>query len=90
MAGFFIKLLELLEESVIVSGMIALGTVSTILYLCIKGAPIPDVLINIGMIVIGFFFGGKVQAAQSKTQQSYVEYASRMKEVQNGRPEKSE
>jgi len=60
------KFWSLLEESVIVSGIIALGCVGAVIYLAVVGKPIPDVLVNICMIVVGFFFGGKVQQAQSR------------------------
>jgi len=57
---------ELLEESVIVSGLIALSCVGCVIYLCVMGMPIPDILVNVTMIVVGFFFGGKVQQANNK------------------------
>jgi len=59
------KFWELLEESVLVSGIIALSCIGAVVYLSITGKPIPDILVNISMTVIGFFFGGKVQQAQS-------------------------
>jgi len=58
------KFLDLLAESVIVSGIIALACIGAVVYLAVVGQPIPDVLVNICMIVVGFFFGGKVQQAQ--------------------------
>jgi hypothetical protein len=58
------KFWELLEESVLVSGTIALSCVGSVVYLACSGKPIPDILVNITMIVVGFFFGGKVQQAQ--------------------------
>ena len=57
---------SLLEESVIVSGAIALGCIGAVIYLSVRGLPVPDVLVNVSMIVVGFFFGGKVQAAEKK------------------------
>ena len=60
------KFAELLEESVIVSGLIALMCIGSVCYLAIMARPVPDVLINIAMIVVGFFFGGKVQQANTK------------------------
>jgi len=59
------KFWELLEESVLVSGIIALSCIGAVVYLSITGKPIPDILVNISMAVIGFFFGGKVQQAQT-------------------------
>jgi FtsH-binding integral membrane protein len=60
------KFAELLEESVIVSGLIALMCIGSVCGLAVMSRPIPDVLINIAMIVVGFFFGGKVQQANTK------------------------
>ena len=59
------QILELFRESVIVSGFIAMGCVGAVLYLSITGKPVPDILSNVCMIVVGFFFGGKVQQANA-------------------------
>lgn len=59
------KFWELLEESVLVSGVIALSCIGAVVYLSVTGQPIPDILVNISMVVVGFFFGGKVQQAQN-------------------------
>ena len=59
------KFWELLEESVLVSGIIALSCIGAVVYLSVAGKPVPDILVNISMVVVGFFFGGKVQQAQS-------------------------
>lgn len=59
------KFWELMEESVIVSGTIALSCVGSVVYLSCSGKLIPDILVNVTMIVVGFFFGGKVQQAQN-------------------------
>lgn len=49
----------LLEKSVIVSGIIALGVTGSIVYLSVTGQQIPELLGNAGLLVIGFFFGAK-------------------------------
>ena len=59
------KFWELLEESVLVSGVIALSCIGAVVYLSVTGKPVPDILVNISMVVVGFFFGGKVQQAQN-------------------------
>jgi hypothetical protein len=51
----------MLEKSTLVSGLIALGVVGAIIYLSITGQVIPDLLGNSALIIIGFFFGSKVQ-----------------------------
>ena len=59
------KFWDLLEESVIVSGIIALSCIGAVIYLSVTGQPVPDILVNICMVVVGFFFGGKVQQANT-------------------------
>ena len=49
----------LLEKSVIVSGLIALGTIGAVVYLSVTGQPIPELLGNASLIIVGFFFGAK-------------------------------
>jgi hypothetical protein len=51
----------MLEKSTLVSGLIALAVVGAIVYLSIVGKPIPDLLGNTALIIVGFFFGSKVQ-----------------------------
>lgn len=53
----------LLEKSTIVSGAIALGVTGAVVYLAVAGLPIPDLLGNVALIIIGFFFGSKTQNA---------------------------
>ena len=60
------RFLDLLEESVIVSGIIALSCIGAVIYLSVTGQPVPDILVNISMVVVGFFFGGKVQQANTR------------------------
>ncbi len=50
---------DLLRQSVIVSGCIALATVGAIVYLAVSGRSIPEPLNNMALIVISFFFGSK-------------------------------
>lgn len=50
----------LLAKSVIVSGFIVFVCISTLAYLAITAKPIPDVLVNITLTVVGFYFGSKV------------------------------
>lgn len=59
------SLVDLLRESVLVSGFIAVGCIGAVIYLSVAGRPIPDILSNVAMVVVGFFFGGKVQQAQT-------------------------
>jgi len=54
---------DLLEKSTIVSGAIALGVTGSIVYLSVTGQPIPELLGNAALIIIGFFFGSKTTDA---------------------------
>ncbi len=60
------KLLDLIQQSVIVQGVLTLGVVGTWLYLHVAGQPVPPELNQIVGLVVGFYFGGKaVLGAQS-------------------------
>lgn len=59
------KFWELVETSVIVSGIISLLLVGSVCYLSVIRQPVPDTLNNATMIVVGFFFGkGSVVTVQ--------------------------
>ncbi len=53
------KLLDLIQQSVIVQGLLTLGVVGTWLYLHVAGKPVPPELNQIVGLVVGFYFGGK-------------------------------
>ena len=61
---------DLLEKSTIVSGLIALGITYAIIYMTIAGFPIPEIVGNAALIIIGFFFGAKTQAQGSRSAQA--------------------
>ena len=44
-------------------GLIGVGTVGAIVYLAVVGKPIPEALAGIAGAAVGFYFGGKAQAA---------------------------
>lgn len=54
---------QLLKESVIVQGLVTLALVGTTCYLYATGKPVPDTLLSLDSLAIGFFFGAKVQQA---------------------------
>ena len=58
-----VKFWELLEKSVIVSGMIALGVLGAVIYMAVTGQEIPELLGNAALIIVGFFFGAKTTDA---------------------------
>jgi hypothetical protein len=53
------KFLELLRESVIVQGLIALILVSAAVYLLIVGRAVPNWLLDLVFFIVGFYLGGK-------------------------------
>lgn len=47
------------NKSTIVSGILALAVWSAIIYLCIAGLPVPDVIGAGGGLILGYFFGAR-------------------------------
>lgn len=61
------KFLDLLRESVILQGILTLAFVGVWLYLIAAGQNVPDALNNMVGLVVGFYFGGKIQLAINRT-----------------------
>lgn len=59
MKSILAKFLELLQDSVITQSILVLMVFGTLVYCIISGTPIPDVLNQYGMVIVGFFFGAK-------------------------------
>ena len=59
----FDKILDLLKSSAITQGVLSVLIVAGYLYLVIAQIPIPGFLEGLVGLVVGFFFGGKIQAA---------------------------
>lgn len=60
------KFWELFAESVILQGILSLMFGGTICYMYVTQIPVPQELVALLGIIIGFFFGGKVQIAATK------------------------
>jgi len=54
---------SLLKESIIVQSLVTLMLIITIIILVLTGRPVPDIMANLTTLVIGFWFGTKVQHA---------------------------
>lgn len=54
---------ELLEKSVIFQGILVLGLTAAACYLWVTGRTVPDALNNLLLVIVGFFFGSKVQSS---------------------------
>jgi len=55
--------LELLRESVIMRGILAVLVVGAWVYMTIAQQPVPDAFMSIGGVVVGYFFGSRPVAA---------------------------
>jgi hypothetical protein len=52
---------DLVASSVIVQGLVTLALIGTTCYLYAQGSAIPDSLLSLDGIAVGFFFGSKAQ-----------------------------
>jgi len=57
---------ELFRESVILQGILTVGIWTAIIVLVMRGIEPPEMMVNVGYTIIGFWFGTKVQNAVSK------------------------
>lgn len=62
MRGFW----ELVRESVVMQGLLALGCLGVIGYCTVASKPVPDYLVQAFMLILGFYFGSKVAYMQRK------------------------
>lgn len=53
------KFWQLLEDSVIIQGVLALGIVGTMLYMLVQQMEIPKELWGLGGMILGSYFTGK-------------------------------
>jgi hypothetical protein len=49
-----------------VRALLALGTTATTLYMCARGIPVPELLRDLTMTVVGFYFGGRMSWANGE------------------------
>lgn len=61
------KFWELFQESVIVQAVITLCLVGTACYMVVTGQEIPELLSTLLTLVLGFYFGSKVQQQIEKS-----------------------
>ena len=57
---------DLFRESIILQGLLTVGIWAAIIVIIVQGREPPDVLVNVGYTIIGFWFGTKVQTAISQ------------------------
>jgi len=61
------KFWDLLRESVIVQSTVTLALVITLCVMFSTGRPVPDLLAQITLLVIGFWFGSKTQLSLNRS-----------------------
>lgn len=61
MANIVDKLIELLRDSTLIQGSITLICIAAIVYLWVTGKEVNDQLVNIVVLIIGYYFGSKTQ-----------------------------
>lgn len=52
---------KLLQESVIIQGVLTLALAGAVIYLSVVGQPVSDLLSSAFLLAIGFYFGSKSQ-----------------------------
>lgn len=57
---------SLVRESIIIQSLITLGLVGVLIYMTVAGLEIPEVLETLTFLVVGFWFGSKVENATTK------------------------
>ena len=60
------KFWELLQESVIVQGVVTLGLTGVVIYMEVTGKEISGTLNNAFLLALGFYFGSKVTLASAQ------------------------
>lgn len=79
------KLVDLLEQSVLVQGLLTLVVTGAWLYLIVTGKPIPPELHAAVGIVMGFFFGAK-QSIYAKNEAQKMEAKRKLIEAEKDCP----
>lgn len=64
-------LIALLQESVLIQGVITLTLIGTLSYMYVNSMDVPSELLNILLLILGFYFGGKVQGQAKRTVNGY-------------------
>lgn len=60
------KVLDLIEQSVVFQGILAVSVVGAVVYLSATGQAVPEQLGNLALIIVGFFFGSKATNSVSR------------------------
>ena len=60
------KFWELMERSVILQAVITLSLIGLIIYLVVAGQEVPDLVEGLTLLVVGFYFGSKVENVSTR------------------------
>lgn len=60
------KFWELLERSTILQAVLTLLCAGTVCYMYLTGQEVPDSLVNIVMLIVGYYFGAKTVSEASR------------------------
>lgn len=61
------QLIDLLKQSVLVQALITLGVITVVMIMAMQQLPIPEWMLQLVWIVVGFYFGSKVGYGQGHT-----------------------
>jgi len=67
------KFWQLLEESVIVQALVTLALTGSVVYLTVSGQAVPDSLLNLTLVALGYYFGSKTQLSASQAAKAVVQ-----------------
>jgi len=67
------KFWQLLEQSVIVQALVTLSLVSAVVFLTVTGQEVPDALLNLTLIALGYYFGSKAQLTGTQAAKSAIQ-----------------
>jgi hypothetical protein len=56
------KFIDLLKSSAVTQGVLSILVIGGWVYMIVAGVPVPPAFEAVAGLVVGFFFGGKVQA----------------------------
>jgi hypothetical protein len=66
------KLIELLKESTLIQGTVTIGVIAVICVLYLSNREVPQTLVDIVMVIVGFWFGSKTNLAYQKGMKAHV------------------
>lgn len=69
---------RLLEESVIVQGLVTVGMAGAVIYMAVAGRDIPEALFGLASMALGFYFGAKGQLTGKQAAKAAI------REIENG------